>query len=245
MTYTARTLITILAVLSIPGSATLHGGSVVAMGETVVEPPSADPVATVPVVAPVATITAAAEPLAIPLPADERRQTAGIVAFAATAEQQDRLDWAAGRFAVAGLDLPHIEVHFFEQREPCDGYEATFRQHESPLRIDVCNANRLIILHELAHAWEWANLDDGTREAFVSLRGLESWNSPNAAWKQRGVEDMAEVVVWGLIEWEGPGGDEAAEKLSAFELVTGTLPPRDGVSPPSAVSTAPSADDYS
>ena len=88
--------------------------------------------------------------------------------FGATPETQDRLDWAMSRFAAADLELPYLEIHFFDSREPCDGYAGAFRQSQTPLRIDVCNTNKLVILHELAHAWDKHNLDSDVRDTFRS-----------------------------------------------------------------------------
>lgn len=170
----------------------------------------------------------------------------GITVFGATPETQDRLDWAMSRFAAADLELPYLEIHFFDSREPCDGYAGAFRQSQTPLRIDVCNTNKLVILHELAHAWDKHNLDSDVRDTFMELRGLDSWNAQTDGWKDRGVEDLADVVVWGLMEYTGGFGAEAASKLEAFVVTTGVNPPRNDTSTGAAsTGTEPSADDYS
>jgi len=77
--------------------------------------------------------------------------------------------------------------------------------------------------HELAHAWEGAALDDACRERFLQLRRLHAWAGDDVEWKQRGVEQIAEIVAWGL----GDGtmapmidGDRDPQALgAAFDLV--------------------------
>lgn len=41
-----------------------------------------------------------------------------------------------------------------------------------PWRIDICGDVDFTYEHELAHAWEAANVDDATRRAFMSMRGV-------------------------------------------------------------------------
>lgn len=44
------------------------------------------------------------------------------------------------------------------------------------------------------------------------------------AWKQRGVEALAELVTWGL--HDNPLTEDHDEKLEAYQLITGRLPQR-------------------
>ena len=169
---------------------------------------------------------------------------AGVVAFGASPGIQGRIDWAVARFDAAGLELPYVEIHVWDSTQPCDGFQATFRQSESPLRIDLCNSNRIVILHELAHAWDKSALTPDVREAFMELRGIAAWNDPAHDWRDRGVEDLADIVVWGLLT-DGTGYRvEEREKLEAFRLVTGISPRNEGeATTPTAVD--PGAEDYS
>lgn len=169
----------------------------------------------------------------------------GVVLTGASTAHEAQVAWAIGRFAAADLRLPHVEIYFHDHKAPCDGYAGAFRQNRVPLVIDVCVANKMVVLHELAHAWEKSNLDDGTREAFMALRGLEAWNTPDVAWDRRGVEDLAEVLVWGLLEYSSGSGPEGALREEAFELVTGVGPPRtrEDVATPSPIE--PTVGDYS
>jgi hypothetical protein len=146
-------------------------------------------------------------------------------------DQLSRVEWAVGRFHLAGLQLPATEVHFHTGEAGCDGADAVFRTGSDPLRIDVCNSHRLIVLHELAHAWDHANLNQEQREAFMVMCGFDVWNDHDVPWKERAVEHLAEILVWGLHERGAPD----AIKQAAFYFATGTQPswlsPRDPGSP--------------
>lgn len=80
-----------------------------------------------------------------------------------------------------------------------------------------------LVLHEFAHAWEEATLDDPCRERFLRIRGLEAWADDDVEWKQRGIEQIAEIVAWGLADGAmAPmiDGDRDPQALSeAYELV--------------------------
>jgi hypothetical protein len=108
--------------------------------------------------------------------------------------------WAVGRFEVAGLELPPTEVHFHEDIEGCRG----FLGYTQGGRVDLCVRLEMeagpqrLVLHELAHAWEGAILDEACRERFVQFRGLDAWAGDDVEWKQRGIEQLAEIVAWGL-----------------------------------------------
>lgn len=137
-------------------------------------------------------------------------------------EARASTDWAAAIFARAGLALPSVAVAFHESDEPCGGFGGRFRPRETPLGIDICNPHRLIILHEFAHAWEHATLTDTEREAYLELRGLQSWNDSNVACQDRGIEDLAQVVVWGLLRFDrSEVPDNRDSRREAFTLIAG------------------------
>lgn len=129
--------------------------------------------------------------------------------------------WAVGRFEQAGLALPPLILRFHDDERGCDGYDGVFRGRTDPAMIEVCSVSRLVVLHELAHAWDRYNLTDADRRAFMDLRGLSEWNG-GGPWKQRGVEALAEVITWGLHEDPVIGGTEG--NLAAYVLLTGTTP---------------------
>jgi hypothetical protein len=140
-----------------------------------------------------------------------------------TSENNGDVDWAVAQFADAGLELPPVVVEFHADDAGCDGYDGVFRGGQDPFRLDICTANRYIILHEFAHAWDRHNLTDELRHEFMELRDLTVWNG-SGTWKQRGVEALAEVITWGMRDHLFAAG--ADEKLQAYQLVTGQVPKR-------------------
>ena len=133
--------------------------------------------------------------------------------------------WAVGRFEAAGLELPPTEVHFHDGIEGCRG----FLGYAQGGRVDLCVRLEMeagpqrLVLHELAHAWESATLDEVCRERFLQLRGLDAWAGDDVEWKQRGIEQLAEIVAWGLADGAmAPmiDGDRDPQALSeAYDLV--------------------------
>jgi hypothetical protein len=60
--------------------------------------------------------------------------------------------------------------------------------------------SRHLIVHELGHAWAARNMDEEERGAFVALRGAESWNDPETAWRNQATEHAAEILAWLLLD---------------------------------------------
>jgi hypothetical protein len=89
-------------------------------------------------------------------------------------------------------------------------------------------AARVTVLHELAHAWEAATLDEAARAAELRRSGLETWMGASVPWAERGGERTAEIVMWGLLDHPVPLirlGDPTCERLVAeFRLLTGSDP---------------------
>jgi hypothetical protein len=140
----------------------------------------------------------------------------------ASTEQRETVDWAIAHFVDAGLELPTLTIEFHPTDNGCDGYDGAFRSRETPARLDICNSYRLIVLHELAHAWEHTAISDAVRHEFMAVRGITAWNDGDLPWKERGVEEMAEVLVWGLRQLAGTTAiDAQPEREQAFELVMG------------------------
>ena len=118
-------------------------------------------------------------------------------------------EWALDRFDGAGLVLPALEVEFHDHLDPCHGYYGSFTNSD-PYHIDICGFNndrflpapKKMILHELGHAWLFANVDDPTIDSFLSFRGLDTWNDPTVDWSKRGFEHAAEVISWALDDSE-------------------------------------------
>lgn len=167
----------------------------------------------------------AAEPPASPI----------VVARPAGPAEIGLVEWAVGRFDRAGLEVPPVTLAFAGSDGPCDGHPALFRGGPEP-RIDLCRIGppdgvvaRKTVLHELAHAWAAANLDDGGRAAFLAFRRLEVWSGPEAPWELRGGEHAAEVLAWALMDRElamATIPDSDPETLArGYLLLTGALPP--------------------
>jgi len=141
--------------------------------------------------------------------------------------------WALGRFAEAGLDLPSIDLYFYSNNKPCKGYSALHRRSEAGSQIDVCSVTRTpkleaTILHEMAHAWAAHTLTDTQRQAFVELQGLDTWHHKETSWNERGTEQAAEIIAWGLGEtsWSPrwiPNND-LASLTTAYQHLTGANP---------------------
>lgn len=142
--------------------------------------------------------------------------------------QHRRLREAVANFVELGLPLPDLEVHFAQHTETCHGHLGLFQPQRRPWRITICTDAGVVYEHELAHAWDRANLEDRVRVEFMELRGYSAWSGPSVPWNQRGVEGVAFVIQQGI---SGPPlppilGAEAHSRLEAFELLTGQPAPR-------------------
>jgi hypothetical protein len=180
-----------------------------------------------------ATVTVADEasaPMPTPFPIKPPSQMA---------HERATIEWARDLFADAGLDLPYVDINFEDDLEACEGNQGTVRAQDdgSPI-IRICvdhdkpavreTWRRRALVHELAHVWEAANVDDATREAFMALRGLTEWNDRTDAWYRRGTEHAAEVVTWSLIDFRwgfaNLPDNSCNEMLAGYETLTGLAP---------------------
>ena len=146
----------------------------------------------------------------------------------ASPSQHSRLAAALERFALAELELPDLEVVFSDDTAACRDHLGLFLSRTTPWRILICSRVDFLYEHELAHAWEKANLSEETRQKFMELRGYRNWSDYSAAWNERGVEGAAFVIQQGLAGLPLPPvlGREAVNRLVAFELLTGRPAPR-------------------
>jgi hypothetical protein len=71
-------------------------------------------------------------------------------------------------------------------------------------------------------------VDGETHRRFMELRGITDWNDLNQPWKERGTEQAAEVIAWGLGEGEVspllPEPPDTANLIAAYVLLTGQQP---------------------
>lgn len=149
----------------------------------------------------------------------------------ADAEDTMAIEWAHKRFALGGLEeLPALEIHVHTAAEPCRGGLGYHLRG----RIDLCTKDsseayaKKFALHEMTHAWVERYLDRRLLDRFMDERGVASWNDQKAPWKERGIEQAAEVLTWGLGEGEVapllPQPLEASELARLYELLTGRAP---------------------
>lgn len=144
--------------------------------------------------------------------------------------REEMLDWGLQRYRTAGLQMPAIDVYFHDDDGGCGGYLGFTKNG----RVDLCirlameGHPQRILLHELAHAWAEVELDDETRNAFLELRGLGGWNVTADEHKDRGTEQAAEIIAWGLGESSPQpfitGETTPAALADGFRLLTGVEP---------------------
>jgi hypothetical protein len=171
-------------------------------------------------------VFATALALLAPRPAEGFRVTGG------TDDHWTLARWAVERFDDAGLDLPRMEIAFFDDRSGCEGRLGYYDDGVASLcrkNLDTLGARNLV--HEMAHGWAEANLDDADRDRFLRLRGLSTWNDPDAVWDDRGFEHAAEIVAWAISD-QGDGilapslpNNTPSELAAAYEVLTGSPMP--------------------
>ncbi len=147
-----------------------------------------------------------------------------------TIGQREMVATEIGRYASAGLELPGLEVHIFEDKSGCGGHHGVFIKAPDRWRINLCDAREIVIRHEVGHAWAAHNLTAQERDAYVTHWGFESWNAQGTAWRNRGSEDAADVLAWGLDPQPISGSllpdGPLAKRAEAFQMLTGIETPR-------------------
>lgn len=131
-------------------------------------------------------------------------------AVALTPADREVVEWAMSRFALVGLDMPVVEISFHDDTESCQGYDGVYEGSRLGPRVRVCIPDRgtfastlerrRTLAHELAHAWEQANLDDDDRVELLAHLDADGWYAPEVAWEHRGAERFAETIVWRLYD---------------------------------------------
>jgi hypothetical protein len=135
-----------------------------------------------------------------PAPADEP-----LVIHGASAAEERAIDWSIRRYREAGLEgMPDLEVYLHGSHADCDGGLGLYHAG----RIDLCTKEssepyqRKFAVHEMAHGWVETDVDPEVLDRFMDIRGIAAWNDRNFAWKERGTEQAAEIITWGLGEGE-------------------------------------------
>jgi hypothetical protein len=151
----------------------------------------------------------------------------GIMVQDATADELNLARWAVGRYDRAGLVLPPLQIYFHDDASGCQCHTGLY----STGRVDLCpgvylNAmTRKTILHEMGHGWSEARLTDDERTRFMTFRGLDNWEDYAEPWGQRGWEQAADIVAWGVGEriFMPTIPDNSPDALAAaYLLLTGT-----------------------
>jgi hypothetical protein len=162
-----------------------------------------------------------------PAPPDARPLTI----HGADASQERAIDWALHRYGSGGLDgMPRLEVFVHRSDEGCNGGIGYYLAG----RIDLCTEDssesyqRKFALHEMAHAWTEAHIEGAILNRFMEIRGIADWNDRSFDWKNRGTEQAAEIITWGLGEGEIapllPEPVDAPRLAGLYELLTGREP---------------------
>jgi hypothetical protein len=149
----------------------------------------------------------------------------------ANAAEERAVDWAIQRFGDAGLrNLPPLVVYVHRSHDDCDGGLGLYFAG----RIDLCTKDssepyqRKFALHEAAHAWVEANVPREILRTFMQRQQVVAWNDRSLPWKERGTEQAAEIITWGLDEGEIapllPEVPPIATLASLYEMLTGRSP---------------------
>lgn len=132
---------------------------------------------------------------------------------------------AISSFFDAGLSLPPLEIVFHEHRDGCRGHVGVFRMIDGRGDVQICRATRYILLHELAHAWEAANMDDQTRDEVMEYWGVDNWNDHGQSAGDRGAEKVADAIAFALDDPSDDPNPVMRRNLCSYRLVTGQHAP--------------------
>ena len=145
----------------------------------------------------------------------------------ADAPDRDRVDQSLELFRGAGLELPDLDVRFSDDPTDCQGHDGLFDPSTRPWTISICSDVGYVVTHELAHAWEAANLDDSEREHYMVVRGFETWNGQHVDRDERAIEEAAFMVQQNLMASDhvDTTSDRWQDRIFAYELLTGTTSP--------------------
>lgn len=158
----------------------------------------------------------------------------------ATPEAKDLVRWAITRFPAAHLAAPRVlSIAFTEEahRAQCAGdLRGLALVVGQSSRIYLCYVDdgtappfaRELILHELGHAWMWQNLTASTQQNVLARLQLPTWDGTVVPREKRGIEQAADLIVWGLTT-EPPkggllGGRSCTFLAEAFHVLTGAAP---------------------
>jgi hypothetical protein len=156
------------------------------------------------------------------------------VTIDAPADWTAQVAWGLERFRLAGLALPEVRVTVHDDVAPCGGNAGLYRPRD-PVEVHLCSrsapgsrAARLLVLHELAHAWAESQLSGADRAALLASRDLAAWTDDRLPPHEWGAEHAAEIVSWGLMDEPVPIVriyDAEPEALArGYDLLVGGAP---------------------
>jgi hypothetical protein len=156
------------------------------------------------------------------------------------------VDWAFARFETVGLAEPTVlRIGFAAGTPRCEDLGGWAATGEGKAEVTVCmdisriclrhfddvaftTAGRMCILHELSHLWLSQYVTEPVAEEFMDLTGARSWRDPDVPWTERGVEQAADTMAWGLlgeaIEILGRPLPPCELLLDGFMILTDTAP---------------------
>jgi hypothetical protein len=170
---------------------------------------------------------------ALPLVSGAGAAEASVEFRGLSTEQQAIARWATDLFSEARLELPNVIFVAGSDPDDCDGFDGLARPEQGHVQITLCTdhvgwAGELLILHEVAHAWDFHNLSSEDRARFSAHRGARTWLDRDVDWHERGAEQAAEIMVWGLIDRPLDPvkihANTCPELQAGYEILTGQTP---------------------
>ena len=146
----------------------------------------------------------------------------------ATDDQASTIEWAIGRYAEAGLDLPPLAIEVHPSPEGGQGNRGIYVSNHPVDIIHLCDVSTPVVLHELAHAWTAHHASPEVRGAFLAHEGLAHWSGATVPYDERGTERASQTM--SLCLAERPLSDSDASRygkyLEGYEILTGLPSPR-------------------
>ena len=155
-------------------------------------------------------------------------------ATAFTTEEQQTVAATQRLYQAWGLEFPNVPIRFHaDSTTACDGEAGLYQVWaDGRATVDVCYPGDnveigdimrdRVLWHEVAHAYIEPRTDEATKAAFLDELGLQAWSDTD--WDQRGGENAAEILVWGMSDgrYHLTLEDIDCETKSAgFEILTG------------------------
>ncbi len=209
MTWTARTIITLLTTLLTTAAA----GGFLTADNADAAPAPAPQVEAVSTLGEIAELTTAQSDLVAS--SFERFTQAGLAAPTDVVPSfHDSIDACNGNLGLSTIEdgIQRVRICW---------------SHENP-GVEI-RLQEQALVHELAHAWADLNVDEPLRNAFVEFTGAASWNLAVDGWNDRGTERAADLITWALLDpaalFVDFEGASCHQWSAAYELITGESAP--------------------